>query len=304
MRISLPHEIRTVMKLHSALAVLLIAVMLPVAVLACSPNETTTEPGFGIYLVETGELIISNEDIASYNSSSYEIELNTEGIERWNSYITTTPPTLADSLFSKEFSLRINGMEIYRGTFWSWASSVYPYGVTITESLSKLDEEDNTISIGYNCIDPRDDWRITNFFETGSAQSSFGIYLVETGKLIISDEHIASYNISSHEIELNEDGIEQWNSFAAAHGCAETTGPSIWCLQDKHFTVKIDGEEIYNGSFWSMASSFIPFGESTITYYPWLLDDEFNTIGISYNCFDPRDDPSIVDFFDKAGLLK
>jgi hypothetical protein len=299
------------MKLRSALAVLLIAVMLPVAALACSRNETTTEPRFGIYLVDTGgpfilerELIISDEDIASYNASTYEIKLNQAGIEKWNSYINGTPPTLEGSLFSKGFSVRLNGLEIYRGEFWSAASSSIYNGITIQDALFKLDNGNNTISIGYNCIDPIDDWRIISHFETEPTTSIFGLYLVETGELIISDEHIASYNISSHEITLNDEGIEQWNSFAAAHGCNETSGMSVWCLNSKQFAVKIDGEEIYRGSFVSPVSSTIPMGEATITYYPWPLDDEFNTIGISYYCFDPRDDPSITDFFDKAGLLK
>jgi hypothetical protein len=48
------------MKLHSALAALLIAVMLPFAASACSHKEITAAPSFGIYLVETGELIISD----------------------------------------------------------------------------------------------------------------------------------------------------------------------------------------------------------------------------------------------------
>ncbi|HEY4699920.1 MAG TPA: hypothetical protein VIH27_06080, partial [Nitrososphaerales archaeon] len=37
---------------------------------------------FGIYLAETNELVISDRDVVSYNSTSHRIKLNDEGVER------------------------------------------------------------------------------------------------------------------------------------------------------------------------------------------------------------------------------
>ena len=277
------------MKLHFTLAALLIAVMLPIAAVACSHNETTKEPGFGIYLVDTGELVLSDEYIESYNASTHEIALNEAGIEKWNSYITGTPPTLAQSLFSKEFSVKVNRLEMYRGKFWSIASSIIEDGVTIQEALFKLDSENNTISIGYNCPAEMYEQQTSSFFETQTPQSSFGIYLVDTGELMLSQQDIKSYNVSTNEIELNDEGLKRWRAFF----------PGIMSLDREQFAVRIDGQEIFQGRFQSPASSYYDPDATTISYFPGA-----DTVQISFNCFDPRDNPYITDFFKKERLLK
>lgn len=246
-------------------------------------NLTANESSFGIYMVDTGELIISEQDIQSYNASTYEIALNEAGIEKWNSFFPN-----AWSLHGSQFAVKVNGEEMYRGNFTSLASSMIDYGTYI---FLPFDNE-TTIPIYYNCRDPRVDWRIFNCFAT-TTPSTFGIYLVDTGALMISQEDVKSYNISTHEIELNAEGIKRWNSFF----------PDIWSLDGKLFAVNVDGEEIYRGRFQSPFSSFAYIGEVTISSFP-ELSDEFNTISIGYNCFDPRDNPYINDFFESAGLLK
>lgn len=280
------------MKLHFALATLLIAVMLPVVALACSHTETTEKPGLGIYLIDTGdtftlerELIISDEDIASYNASTYEIKLNQAGIEKWNSYITGTPPTLDRSLFFKDFLVQVNGLEVYHGKFWSIVSSTEYNGVTIQDALFKLDSGNNTLSIGYNCFAEMYDQQTSSCFETQTPQQSFGIYLVDTGELMISNQDIKSYNTSTHEIELNSEGMERWNSF--------------FSLDNKQFAVKINGEEIYLGRFLSFFSDFYYPDENTISYIPGT-----DKVQICFRCFDPRDNPYITDFFAAEGLLE
>lgn len=276
------------MKLHFTLVGLLIAVMLPIAAVACSHNETTPS-SFGIYLADTGELVISDEHIESYNASTHEIALNEAGIEKWNSYITGTPPTLAQSLFSKEFSVKVNDLEMYRGKFWSIASSIVEDGVTIQEALFELDSGNNTISIGYNCFAEMYEQQTSSFFETQTPQSSFGIYLVGTGEMMISQQDIKSYNASTNGLELNDEGIKRWNSFF----------PGIMSLDREQFAVRIDGQEIYRGSFQSPVSSYYDPGEVTICYFP-----ETNKVQIDFRCFDPRYNPYITEFFEQAGLLK
>ena len=73
---------------------------------ACNNDE----PGFGIYLVESDELVISDQHIEAYYWDSHAIELNEEGIEKWNSCITYTGiPKLQDTLYQYEFVLKLKG---------------------------------------------------------------------------------------------------------------------------------------------------------------------------------------------------
>lgn len=56
-------------------------------------------------------------------------------------------PKLNDTLFNREFVMKIEGKELCRGKFWSWASSTLVSGITITETLFKLDAEHNLLWI-------------------------------------------------------------------------------------------------------------------------------------------------------------
>ena len=137
---------------------------------ACGKEETV---GFGIYLVDSGELMLSDRGIRAYYKDTHTIGLNEKGIERWNSFQTYTGiPKLNDTLFSKDFVVKLEGREMYRGKFWSMASSAITPDIIIYESLFKLDSENNTISIGWGMPpssfdsgqDPRDNPEIISFF--------------------------------------------------------------------------------------------------------------------------------------------
>ena len=132
------------------------------------------EPDFGIYLVSNDELVLSEQHIKAYHQDTHTIELNAEGIEKWNSYMTyTTIPRLTDCLFSKDFALKVEGNEIYRGQFYSSASSISYPGVVIQDALFKLDDSRNTISIDFGFAspaesqqeDPRNNPQVLSFFE-------------------------------------------------------------------------------------------------------------------------------------------
>jgi len=104
-------------------ALFLIAIAL-LSVLISSSCQVEQEGGFGIYLTDSGELVLSEHHIKAFHSTNNTLELNENGIEKWNSYLTyQTIPKLADSLFSWDFVLKIEGREIGRGKFWSNASS-------------------------------------------------------------------------------------------------------------------------------------------------------------------------------------
>ena len=137
--------------------------------LSCDGGE---DVGFGIFLVDSGELVLSEQHIKVYHKDTHEIELNEDGIEKWNSYMTyTTIPRLAETLCGEDFLIMVEGTEAYRGRFSSYAVSIIPPGVTIVDTLFKLDSEHNSIriDIGYLYFpsgeDPRNNPDIFGFLE-------------------------------------------------------------------------------------------------------------------------------------------
>ena len=137
---------------------------------ACNNNE----PVFGIYLVDSGELVLSEHHIEAYYQDSHIIELNKEGIEKWNSYMTYEGiPKLKDTLYTVDFVVKLKDKEIYGGKFYSGASSASYSGVVILDALMKLDESRNTISInfGYGPVldageDPRNNQEVLNYLDS------------------------------------------------------------------------------------------------------------------------------------------
>ena len=132
---------------------------------------------FGIYLADTGELVLSDHDIKAYRQTSSTIDtigLTKRGIERWNTFQKYTGiPKLDKTLFGRDYVVKLEGEEMYRGKFYSGVSSASYAGVTILDSLFKLDNTHDTINIqfGYAAIfdptiqDPRDNPAIISFFE-------------------------------------------------------------------------------------------------------------------------------------------
>ena len=145
---------------------------------------STGEPGFGIYLVDSGELVLSEQHIKAYyrnahlteaNEDTHAIELNQAGIEKWNSYMDYEgTPKLQDTLFKRDFAVRIEGKEIYRGKFYSMVSSSTCDGVVILDTLVKLSEDNNRIYISYGYPvslyasgkDPRNSPEIIGFLDS------------------------------------------------------------------------------------------------------------------------------------------
>jgi len=141
---------------------------------------------------------------------------------------------------------------------------------------------------------------------SGSSESVFGIYRLDTGELVLSDRDMVGYVAATHEIELNESGVEKWNSYTAEGQWYAPDG-----LYQKDFAVRIDDRELYRGRFWSVFSlqsvegvvilettvpRFGALGTIRIDYgYPGPLDD---------GAGDPRSDPAILDFFAQKGTLK
>jgi hypothetical protein len=152
---------------------------------ACSDgNEPSAElSDFGIYLEDTGELVISGEHIEAYsrdvhmtvaeNEDTHAIELNEAGIKKWNSYMSYGDiPKLEESLYQRKFIVKMKNKEIYRGIFFSMVSSQIYDGVVILDSVLKLDAESHGFFICYGYPagfatgeDPRNAPEIISFME-------------------------------------------------------------------------------------------------------------------------------------------
>jgi hypothetical protein len=138
------------MKLYSLsgqVAIFLITVLLCLILLSTSCGVGQKE-GFAIYLADSGELLLSENEIAAYHRDNNTLELNENGIKKWNSHLTYQDiPKLADSLYSRDFILKIGRREICQGKFWSNVSSASYSGVVILDSLVKLDSSQNILWI-------------------------------------------------------------------------------------------------------------------------------------------------------------
>jgi len=119
----------------------------------------------------------------------------------------------------------------------------------------------------------------------------FGIYLIESGELVISDLEIIYYNKTSHEIKLTDVGVEKIESLQVP-------------MNGTGFVIKVEGREIYRGAFWSPISS-LPYHGVVIET---LVNKNFIRIEAGYPSSqfqneDPRDNPKIFDYLEEVGKL-
>jgi hypothetical protein len=115
--------------------------------------ESESETGFGIFLEENNELILSDKHLKSYDKDTHEIELNVEGIKKWNSYrsygeLADPPVPKLWDLDAKKFIVKVNGKEIYRGKFWSRLSSAICSEIVILDTAGALEDKID-IDYGY-----------------------------------------------------------------------------------------------------------------------------------------------------------
>ena len=134
---------------------------------------------------------------------------------------------------------------------------------------------------------------------------------------MLSEQHIKAYHRNvhltvseeedTHAIELNQAGIEKWNSYMTYEGIPQLKDT----LYKRDFVIKVKGKEIYGGKFYSGLSSTIYDGIIILDTI-MKLGGERNCIYISNGYFegrsfsekDPRNSPEVIDFLDKQGLLK
>jgi len=115
--------------------------------------------GFGIYLLENDELVISDKDIISYNKTSHEIKLTEYGIKKIEA--------LKVPLQGSPFVVKINDEKIYNGSFVTPISSIPPPPSEVV--IVTLVSDNNTIQIekGYPTpnVDPRNNSQLFDYFQ-------------------------------------------------------------------------------------------------------------------------------------------
>jgi hypothetical protein len=126
------------------------------------------------------------------------------------------------------------------------------------------------------------------------SSEEFGIYILENNELVISDNEIVWYDKTSYQIKLTEEAAKKISSLEVP-------------VAGIPFAARIDGEEIYTGSFWVSFSS--------LSYSGIVMDAlriQNNTISIDlgypssqfFEGVDNRNDPRILDHFQKLGKLR
>ena len=126
-------------------------------------------------------------------------------------------------------------------------------------------------------------------------QGKFGIYLLKNNELVISDEDIVWYDRNIYEIKLTDEGFKKIQELKVS-------------VYGEPFIIKINDEEIYNGSFWTPISSVSYHGIAIVTF----VNTTNSTIKLEkgypssdfFEGVDPRNDSRILDHFQKIGKLK
>ena len=147
-------------RFRSFILILLLILATSACITSCALyNEATEKTGFGIYLIDTGEMVLSDEHIKAYHRNvhltvaeedTHAIELNEAGIKRWNSYLTYEGmPKLKETLYQRDFAVKIYDEDIYKGKFYSMFSSISFDGVVILDAVIRLNDEQNMIYISH-----------------------------------------------------------------------------------------------------------------------------------------------------------
>jgi len=139
-----------------------------------TPQAPVIGKGFGIY--QGQDLIISEDDILSYNRTSHEIKLTESGLRNMRSKILYEEedgklvPKLG-GLYLKPFSVRLDGVEIYSGAFWSRLSSSTYDGIVLLDVVSIETEDSIRLEAGYPSpsnykgTDPRNNPKIMQYLK-------------------------------------------------------------------------------------------------------------------------------------------
>ncbi len=110
------------------------------------PTSTTNSDSFGLYFDEHQQLLLSDADIVAYVPTEHSFIVTTDAIRRLNAMNgSLSVRSGLGFLFQKKFSVRLGSQTLYRGEFWSWASSLAQEGVKIYFPIFST----NTLNISF-----------------------------------------------------------------------------------------------------------------------------------------------------------
>jgi hypothetical protein len=109
-------------------------------------------PDFGIYLAKDNQLLISTNDIISYDPKTSSFKLSDEAVKRLDSYSAYGPehtPKINNRLYQQEFLITLHGATLFSGVFWSSLSSASHNGLVLLDSMMFTTTKELTISTEY-----------------------------------------------------------------------------------------------------------------------------------------------------------
>lgn len=115
-------------------------------------NVTTKNVDFGIYLVKNNQLLISQDDVVSYNPDTYTFKLTDEAVKRLNSYSVygeDHTPKMNNGLYQQEFSMMLKDTVLFAGVFWSSVSSLSHDGLVLLDSTMFPTTKELTLATSY-----------------------------------------------------------------------------------------------------------------------------------------------------------
>jgi hypothetical protein len=148
------------LKLYTVLIVAFLAIAIGGWWMLYNAIQVSTED-FGIYLLETNEVIVTGENILSYKKTFHEVVLTEKGANNIEKLGLKVP------LNGTKFVIKINGKEIYDGWFWSPISSIPCSGIVIETLIrnNTLKIETGYPSSHFQGEDPRNNPDVFNYFQ-------------------------------------------------------------------------------------------------------------------------------------------
>ncbi|AHB13832.1 MULTISPECIES: hypothetical protein [Dehalococcoides] len=117
---------------------------------------------------------------------------------------------------------------------------------------------------------------LTGCLSTG--QCGFRLVLMDSAKVLLTDQDISGFNCTECALILSKSGIEKWNAYLGYSDIPKLSNG----LYSKDFIIRIDDEEICRGKFWSSVSSTSTEGV-IITDCVMELTSSFNCIYLQIN---------------------
>ncbi len=101
------------------------------SVVGCPPDANRY---FAIHLAASDSVLITDEDITSYEASTQTFILTMSAAARLQSYQTGSQ--IYSGLYQQAFVVKLRGEEIYRGKFWSNISSLSEDGIVMIDVVT------------------------------------------------------------------------------------------------------------------------------------------------------------------------